>query len=80
MQTEETPDRQREEPQTDHHFETPVVREARPARATHEERDDGADVGAERRPPQERAVAFQHRWEKVQTVFVARGRRGLRLV
>jgi hypothetical protein len=34
MQTGETPDRQPEEPQADHHFQTPVVREARPAQPT----------------------------------------------
>jgi hypothetical protein len=55
MQREETPDRRPEEPQTDHHFETPVVREARPARAPHEEHDDGNDAGAERQRPQARA-------------------------
>jgi hypothetical protein len=75
MQTEETPDRRPEGPQTDHHFETPVVREARPARTTFEERDDGDDAGAQQQPPQEREMAFQRLWENVQTVFVARGRR-----
>jgi hypothetical protein len=40
---------------TVHHFETPVVHEARPAR-TNEERDDGDDAGAEQRRPQEREV------------------------
>jgi hypothetical protein len=52
MQREETPDRRSEEPPTDHHFETPVVREAQPARATHEEHDDENDAGAERQRPQ----------------------------
>jgi hypothetical protein len=43
MPTEERPARGPEKPQTDHHFETPVVREARPADATTEEREDGPD-------------------------------------
>jgi hypothetical protein len=75
MQTEETPDRGPEEPQTDHHFETPVVREAPPARGTDDERDDEDDAGAEQRRPQNHATAFQRRWESVQTAFLARGRR-----
>jgi hypothetical protein len=52
MQTEETPDRGPEEPQTDHHFETPVVREAQPVGGTDDERDDEDDAGAERQRPQ----------------------------
>jgi hypothetical protein len=56
MQIEETPDRRRQEEQTDHHFETPVVREARPGRAAHEERENGDDAGAEQQRPQERGL------------------------
>jgi hypothetical protein len=76
MQTEETPDRGPEAPRTDHHFGTPVVREARPARGTDDERDDEDDAGAEQRQAQEREMAFQRRWETVQTAFLARGRGG----
>jgi hypothetical protein len=57
MQTEETPDRPSEEPQTEHHFETPVVRETGPRPGTDEERDDGDDAGAEQGRPQEREMA-----------------------
>jgi hypothetical protein len=74
MQAEETPDREPEEPQKDHHFGTPVVREARPAQGTDDERDDEDDAGAEQRQAQERELAFQRRWENVQTAFLARGR------
>jgi hypothetical protein len=80
MQTEETPDRRPEESQTDHHFETPVVREARPVRATSAERDDENDAGAEQGPAQEREMTFQHRWESVQTAFLTRARRAPRPV
>jgi hypothetical protein len=41
---------------TVHHFETPVVHEARARAHTNEERDDGDDAGAEQRRPQEREV------------------------
>jgi hypothetical protein len=45
MRTEDTPDRLPEKPQADHHFETPVVREAPPAGAA--TRDDTAsDAGS----------------------------------
>jgi hypothetical protein len=79
MQTEETPDRRSEKPQTDHQFETPVVREDRPGRTADEERDDAGD-GAEQPRPAKREMAFRHRRENVQTVFVARGRGELRPV
>jgi hypothetical protein len=58
MQTEETPDRRPEEPQKDHHFGTPVVREARPAQGTDDERDDEDDAAcAEQRQAPEREMA-----------------------
>lgn len=68
MPTEDTPDRMPEKPRNDHRFETPVVREARSCA--------GAD--AERQPPQKPEMAFERRWEKVQTVYVAEARRGFR--
>jgi hypothetical protein len=86
MLTDETPDRQTETPPSDHHFETPVVREADPCDAaagssppSEADPDPEADAPDPGRP-QKRDMTFQHRWEKVQAVFVARGRRGLRPV
>lgn len=61
MQTEETPERRSEEPQTEHHFETPVVREDRPARVTDDERDDGDDDGAGQGQPPEREMPASER-------------------
>jgi hypothetical protein len=55
MHTDETPDRQTEAPPSDHQFETPVVREAHPADAADEERDDPAE-DRERRPTNYAAV------------------------
>jgi hypothetical protein len=88
MPPDETQDRQPEKPPSDHHFETPVVREAPIADAvagSPPDPDPDADPDregdvAEPRRTQEREMAFQYRWEKVQAVFVARGRRGLRPV
>ena len=40
MRSEDTPDRRPRQPQTDHHFQTPVVHEAPPAGAA--ARDDTA--------------------------------------
>ena len=78
MPTEDTPDRTPEKPRNDHRFETPVVKEAHSDGPAPEESHPGAD--AERQPPQKREMAFNRRWEKVQTVFVAGARRGFRLV
>jgi hypothetical protein len=78
MPTEDTPDRMPEKPRNDHRFETPVVHEARSAGPAPEESRPGAD--AERQSPQKQEMAFERRWEKVQTVFVAGARRGFRTV
>ncbi|MDQ6698426.1 MAG: hypothetical protein M3Z46_13315 [Actinomycetota bacterium] len=76
MPTEDTPDRMPEKPLNDHHFETPVVRESRSCGLEPEEPHPAADT--EHKPPQKQEMAFERRWDKVQTVFVARGRRALR--
>jgi hypothetical protein len=54
MRTEDTPDRRPEEPQTAHHFETPVVHEAPPAGAPtcdHPAGADSASAETTTRPP-----------------------------
>jgi hypothetical protein len=51
MQSDQTPDRQPGNPQTDHRFETPVVREARPCGARSAAPPREPDAGPGPRPP-----------------------------
>jgi hypothetical protein len=72
---EDPPDRTPVKPLTEHQFQTPVVRESRSCGLAPHEPHRPADD--ERQPPPKQEMAFERRWEKVQTAFVARSRRGL---